>query len=45
MIDLLAVEEAKPKPAEIRAAWDDAEINELFKRMQLSGSALTQRGQ
>jgi hypothetical protein len=38
MIDLLAVEEPKPKPAKIRAV---AAIDQLFKRMRSSTSALT----
>jgi hypothetical protein len=43
MIDLLAVEEPKPKPAKIRAVLSyEAAINQLFKRMRSSRSALTQ---
>ena len=43
MIDLLAVEEpkAKPKPAKIRAVSYEAAIDQLFKRMRSSSSALT----
>jgi hypothetical protein len=40
MIDLLAVEEPKPKPATIRAVYEAA-IDQLFKRMRSSTSALT----
>jgi hypothetical protein len=40
MIDLLAVEEPKPKPAKIRAVYEAA-IDQLFKRMRSSTSALT----
>src|SRR6476619_2372071 len=43
MIDLLAVEEPKPKPAKIRAVSDEAAIHQLFKRMRSSSSALTQQ--
>src|SRR5215470_19220453 len=43
MIDLLAVEEPKPKPAKIRAVCYEAEIDQLFKRMRSSSSALTQQ--
>ena len=43
MIDLLAVEEPKPKPAKIRAVSYEAAIDQLFKRMRSSSSALTQR--
>ena len=43
MIDLLAVEEPKPKPAKIRAvSYEEAAIDQLFKRMRSSSSALTQ---
>ena len=35
MIDLLAVEELKPKPAKIRAVSYEAAIDQLFKRMRL----------
>jgi hypothetical protein len=42
MIDLLAVEEPKPKPAKIRAVSYEAAIDQLFKRMRSSSSA---RGQ
>jgi hypothetical protein len=41
MIDLLAVEEPKPKPAKIRAVSYEAAIDQLFKRMRSSTSALT----
>src|SRR6266446_3040567 len=41
MIDLLAVEEPKPKPAKIRAVYEAA--IELFKRMRSSSSALTRQ--
>jgi hypothetical protein len=40
MIDLLAVEEPKPKPAKIRAVLYEAAIDQLFKRMRSSSSAL-----
>ena len=48
MIDLLAVEEPKPKPANsydtaIRAVSYGAAIDQLFKRMRSSSSALTQQ--
>src|SRR5262245_14807293 len=43
MIDLLAVEEPKPKPAKIRAVSYEAAIDQLFKRMRSSSSALTQQ--
>src|SRR6266699_4256690 len=43
MIDLLAVGEPKPKPAKIRAASYEAAIDQLFKRMRSSRSALTQQ--
>ena len=33
-IDLLAVEEPKPKPAKIRAVTYEAAIDQLFKRMR-----------
>jgi hypothetical protein len=36
MIDLLAVEEPKPKPAKIRAVSYEAAIDQLFKRMRSS---------
>jgi hypothetical protein len=36
MIDLLAVEEPKPKPAKIRALLYEAAIDQLFKRMRSS---------
>ena len=39
MIDLLAVEEPKPKPAKIRAVSYEAAIDQLFKRMRSSSSA------
>lgn len=38
MIDLLAVEEPKPKPAKIRAVSYEAAIDQLFKRMQSSST-------
>jgi hypothetical protein len=41
MIDLLAAEEPKPKPAKIRAVSYEAAINQLLKRMRSSSSALT----
>ena len=41
MIDLLAVEEPKPKPAKIGAVSYEAAIDQLFKRMRSSSSALT----
>jgi hypothetical protein len=41
MIDLPAVEEPKPKPAKIRAVSYEAAIDQLFKRMRSSSSALT----
>ena len=41
MIDLLAVEEPKPKPPKIRAVSYEAAIDQLFKRMRSSSSALT----
>jgi hypothetical protein len=41
MIDLLAVEEPKPKLAKIRAVSYEAAIDQLFKRMRSSRSALT----
>ena len=40
MIDLLAVEEPKPQPAKIRAVSYAAVIDQLFKRMRSSSSAL-----
>jgi hypothetical protein len=40
MIDLLAVEEPKPKLAKIRAVYKAA-TDQLFKRMRSSTSALT----
>src|SRR6058998_2909463 len=43
MIDLLAVEEPKPKPAKIRTVSYEAAIDQLFKRMRSSRSALTQQ--
>ena len=43
MIDLLAVEEPKPKPPKIRAVSYEAAIDQLFKRMRSSRSALTQQ--
>src|SRR5258708_34294249 len=43
MIDLLAVEEPKPKPAKIRAVSYEASIDQLFKRMRSSTSALIQQ--
>src|SRR6478736_3736265 len=43
MIDLLAVEEPKPKPAKIRAVSYEAAIDQLFKRMRSPSSALTQQ--
>src|SRR5215470_3868364 len=43
MIDLLAVEEPKPKPAKIRAVSYEAAIDQLFKHMRSSSSALTQQ--
>jgi hypothetical protein len=42
MIELLAVEEPKPKPAKIRAVSHEATIDQLFKRM-LVGHAARQR--
>jgi hypothetical protein len=36
MIDLLAVEEPKPKPAKIRAVSYEAGIDQLLKRMRSS---------
>ena len=36
MIDLLAVEEPKPKPAKIRAVSYEAAIDRWFKRMRSS---------
>ena len=36
MIDLLAVEEPKPKPAKIPAVSYEAAIDQLFKRMRSS---------
>jgi hypothetical protein len=42
-LDLLAVEEPKPKPAKIRAVSYEAAIDQLFKRMRSSRSALTQQ--
>ena len=41
MIDLLAVQEPKPKPAKIRVVSYEAAIDQLFKRMRSSTSALT----
>src|SRR6478672_1721128 len=38
MIDLLAVEEPKPKPSKIRAVLVEAAIDQLFKRMRSSSS-------
>jgi hypothetical protein len=35
MIDLLAVEEPKPKPAKIPAVSDEAAIDQSFKRMRV----------
>jgi hypothetical protein len=43
MIDLLAVEEPKPKPAKIRAVSYEAAIDQLFKRMRSSSSAPTHK--
>ena len=43
IIGLLAVEEPKPKPAKIRAVSYEAAIDQLFKRMRSSSSALTQQ--
>ncbi|MGB6768874.1 MAG: hypothetical protein WBE50_12420 [Methyloceanibacter sp.] len=43
MIDLLAVEEPKPKPAKIRAVSYEAATDQSFKRMRSSSSALTQQ--
>jgi hypothetical protein len=43
MIDLLAGEEPKPKPAKIRAVSYEAAIDQLFKRMRSSRSARTQQ--
>src|SRR5258708_17667853 len=43
MIDLLPVEEPRPKPAKIRALSYDAAIDQLFKRMRSSRSASTQQ--
>jgi hypothetical protein len=42
MIDLLAVEEPKPKPAKIRAVSYEAAIDQLFKRMRSSSSPYRQ---
>src|SRR6185295_19108417 len=39
-----AVEEPKPKPAKIRAVSYEAAIDQLFKGMRSSSSALTQQG-
>jgi hypothetical protein len=39
MIDLLAMEEPKPKPAKIRAVSYETAIDQLFKRMRSSTSA------
>jgi len=36
MVDLLAVQEPKPKPAKIRAVSYEAAIDQLFKRMRSS---------
>jgi hypothetical protein len=41
MIDLLAAEEPKPKPAKIWAVSYQAAIDQLFRRMRSSRSALT----
>ena len=41
MIDLLAVEEPKPKPAKMRTVSYEAAIDQLFERMRSSSSALT----
>src|SRR5215467_14136053 len=43
MIELLAVEEPKPKPAKIRTVSYEAAIDQLFKRMRSSSSAPTQQ--
>ena len=43
IIGLLAVEEPKPKPAKIRAVSYEAAIDQLFKRIPSSRSALTQQ--
>jgi hypothetical protein len=43
MIDLLAVEEPKPKPAKIQTLSYEAAIDQLFKRMRSSRSARTQQ--
>ena len=43
MMDLLAVEEPKPKPAKILAVSSEAAIDQLFKRMRSSRSARTQQ--
>src|SRR5688500_11276802 len=40
MIDLRAVEEPKPKPAQIRAVSYEAASDQLFKRMRSPSSAL-----
>lgn len=40
MIDLLAVEEPKPKPAKTRAVSYEAAIDQLFKRTRSSSSVL-----
>ena len=39
MIDLLAVEEPKPKPAKLRAVSYEAAIEQLFKRLRSASSA------
>jgi hypothetical protein len=39
MIDLLAVEEPKPKPAKIRTVSCEAAIDQLFKRMRSSSTS------
>jgi hypothetical protein len=36
MIDLLAVEEPKPKPTKIRAVSYEAAMDQLFKRLRSS---------
>ena len=38
MLDLLAVEAPKPKPAKMRAVSNEAAIDQLFRRMRSSSS-------
>ena len=42
-IDPLAAEEPTPRPAKIRAGSYEAAVDQLFKRMRSSRSALTQQ--